>query len=63
MPKGEKILSPKQKEPHHHHFKIFKMKRFNWFSQMIVFQLISIGIYDYENKISNWYPFKNPLES
>jgi hypothetical protein len=31
MPKGEKILSPKQKGPHHHNFKKFRNEVFNWY--------------------------------
>jgi hypothetical protein len=50
--KGGENIKPKAKGSHHHHFKKFRNGRFNWFSQMFVFQLILIGLYDYENKIS-----------
>jgi hypothetical protein len=62
MPKGEKILSPKQKDRKpkakgpHHHFNFFEIN-FNWciFNWYLVFNVkirFQIGIY-----------FKNPLES
>jgi hypothetical protein len=62
MPKGEKILSPKQKDRTTTISKKIRNERFNWYSQMFVFQLVlkaisnwyelSISIYAYENKIS-----------
>jgi hypothetical protein len=48
--KGGEIIKPKAKGPHHHHFKHFRNERFNWYSQMFVFQLVSC----YDN-LFNWY--------
>jgi hypothetical protein len=38
--KGEKILSPKQKDRTTHHFKKIQNERFNWHSQNLVFKLV-----------------------
>jgi hypothetical protein len=61
MPKGEKILSPKQKD-RTTISKKFEMNlllvNFNWY----MFQLVSNLQLTYESRISNWYLFQNPLE-
>jgi hypothetical protein len=51
MPKGEKILSPKQKDCTTTISKFFEINLsigINWFMKI---------------RFENWYPFKNPLES
>jgi hypothetical protein len=37
--KGGENIKPQVKGPHHHHFKNFRNERFNWYSQIFVFQL------------------------
>jgi hypothetical protein len=41
--KGRENIKPKAKRSHHHHFKKFQNERFNWYSQIFVFE---IGIQD-----------------
>jgi hypothetical protein len=47
--KGGEILSPKQKD-RTTNFKKFRNERFNWCSQMIVFQLVYC-----DSNFFNWY--------
>jgi hypothetical protein len=48
--KGGENIKPKAKGPHHHHFKIFKMKDLVGIHKGFAFQLVSW----YEN-LFNWY--------
>jgi hypothetical protein len=58
--KGGENIKPKAKGPHHHHFKNFQKERFNWYSQMSVFHLVSMLM---KIIFQNWYLFKTLLKA